>query len=405
MVISHGQLARGGWSGAMNGVGFGWASVDVISSFGDFGTAITPNMTGPSASMSPTTGYAANANLPPNSSDFTVARIKGTNGYIWKANTAPSNGDWTSNVDIDGRITIQPSDCASLEIASSLSSSNGNSGTISVDAIGTAGTALLLRGFEFMGVLPPDDPGTTNVNETLEFLKTNGTLKWDILLTGPFNLTQSNCNAIVIPFTGNVSNVYFVADGEAKSNPLTITCPSNVVFTCSGPADYPPAQTSGGCGNVTVTYSPSANSLPIGMETLVTATAMDGSTNIATCTFTATRQEGLVFDGFYSPLQGLEGTDCTKVFKNSELTRIGQNIPIKFRTFCNGVNYSATAPTYEIERCSDNMIVKTNTFDFVSSAWHGQFDTGEQGITVGQYVIHVKLQDGTTRKVAVKLKR
>jgi hypothetical protein len=406
MVMNHSQVGHAGWTGAINGFGFGWASVNVKSSSGFTGRTATPNMDDPSASMAPNPDeYFANAELPQDASSATLARIKGFAGYIWQAITLGSDGDKTDAKDIDDRVTIQASDCALLTIASSISSSNGNSGTISVDAIGTGGTALLLRGFEYEGPLPNDDTNTP-ISEPLEFLKTNGVVKWDLLYVGPFNMTRSNCTAIVIPFTGNISNLYFVADGEAKSNPLTITCPSNVVFTCSGPTDYP-VQISGGCGTVTVTYSPPANSIPLGVTTNVTVTATDevGTTN--QCTFTATRQNALQFDGFYSPLQGRVGTDCSTVFKKSELTSLGQVVPIKFKTLCNGINYSATVPTYEIVRCSDNVIIKTNTFEFVSNEWHGQFDTGEQGIGigVGQYVIRVKLQDGTIKTVAVKTKK
>ena len=139
------------------------------------------------------------------------------------------------------------------------------------------------------------------------------------------------------------------------------------------------------------------------MSHTVTATATDQAGTTATCTFQATRSGALTFDGFYSPI-GTEGTDCNKVFKNSEKTRLGQVIPIKFKTFCNGVNYSAASPTYAIERCIDHKIVKEGTFTFVANEWHGQFDTGEQGITTGVYVVHVVLQDGSTRQIALKLK-
>ena len=117
-----------------------------------------------------------------------------------------------------------------------------------------------------------------------------------------------------------------------------------------------------------------------------------------------------MFDGFYSPI-GAEGTDCSKVFKASEKTRLGQVIPIKFKTFCNGVSYSSPVPTYEIYKCRNNqnpplapLLVKSGPFTFVANEWHGQFDTGEQGISAGKYIILVKLQDGSTRQIAVELK-
>ena len=191
----------------------------------------------------------------------------------------------------------------------------------------------------------------------------------------------------------------------ALSNPFLVTCPGNLIFDCNGPASYPQPTVTGGCGNVTITYNPPVSLLPLGVST-VTATATDGAGATTNVTFTVTRNGILTFDGFYSPV-GTEGTDCSKVFKTSELTKLGQNIPIKFKTFCNGVNYSAVPPTYFIEKCTSTLphpIVKTGTFTLVSSEWHGQFDTGAQGITAGKYVIHVVLQDGTTKQIAVQLK-
>ena len=189
-----------------------------------------------------------------------------------------------------------------------------------------------------------------------------------------------------------------------------MTCQNPVSFGCldSNPA-YPTPTITGGCetdAQATVSYSIGANALPIGVSTQVTATASvpgDPGSVLATCTFTATRN-ALVFDGFYAPLN-TEGTDCSKNFKNSELTRLGQVIPIKFKTLCGGISFGGgTPPTYEIESCIDQSIVKRGTFTFVSNECHAQFNTGEQGVTTGKYVIHVKLQDGNTKKVAVQLK-
>ena len=402
MLINHGQLGQAGWSGAMNGTGYGWASVNVTSSFGVFGTANTPNMTGPSASMDPTTGYAANAFLPYGSSSFTVARIKGSPGYVWKANTADSNGDSTDNPELESRVNIVPADCALLTIESSLSSSNGHSGTITVDAVGTGGTAIWLRGFEFHGQGAPGG---------IDDLKTNGAVKWDILLVGPFDLTRSNCNAIIIPFTveTDFTNLFFLADGVAKSsNPLTISCPSNVVFECTGsPLAYPPLQTSGGCGNVAVTYSPPANLLPNGVPTLVTATATDSVGNTNSCTFTATRQ-GLAFNGFYPPINGTDGT-CPAPLRTINK---GSIIPVKFDVTCNGLPYGLGTPTLTIQQysspqqgCNPVGIPFTGDFQYSASVWHINWDTSGVNFPKNTvYKLIATLQDGTTREVFVKLK-
>lgn len=283
LVFGQGQLAHAGWTGSMNGTGTGWASVNVTSSKGTTGRTNTPAGTlNPSASMTSTPGYLANAPLPSGSSTGTVARVKGGAGYVWTATTAGSNGDKTDNEEIEGRVNIVPADCAFLTMESSADlASNGVSGTITINATATEGTALLLRGFEYPGELPP--PAST------EDLVANGSLKWDVLLVGPFELNQANCKALVIPFTIPIggSNLYFVTDGVAKSKPITLVCPENVAYGCAETVVYPTPQITGGCGDVTFSYDPPAEALPVGVVTTVTITARDESGGSATCTFQA----------------------------------------------------------------------------------------------------------------------
>jgi len=285
------------------------------------------------------------------------------------------------------------------------------SGTIIVKTKATAGTALWLRGFEYTGdpaIVPIDNPNTVP-NETIEFFKLHGVWKFETIVLGPYDLSGENgACALLVPYNvKDLNNLYVTTDGLGKSIPLTITCPTEpVVFTCSGPADYP-VTTTGGCGNVTLSFSPPASEIITGAGPVsVTVTATDQAGNTATCpNFLASRTSNTVFDGFFSPI-GTEGTGCDKVFKNSEKTRLGQVIPIKFKTFCNGVSLSSPVPTYFIETCPPGPVpIVTGSFVFVSNEWHGQFDTGAQpGITPGQYVIHVVLQDGSTRQIAVFLK-
>ena len=47
------HIIRAGWTGAMNGTGYGWASVNVVSYYGYSNNVQTLNMTGPSAAMAP----------------------------------------------------------------------------------------------------------------------------------------------------------------------------------------------------------------------------------------------------------------------------------------------------------------------------------------------------------------
>src|SRR5258708_1819908 len=79
-IICLSQTAKAGWTGAMNGTGYGWASVNVTSSTLHSNLVKTPNMTGPSAAMTNTATYFAGAPLPSGWCPATVARIKGTSG-------------------------------------------------------------------------------------------------------------------------------------------------------------------------------------------------------------------------------------------------------------------------------------------------------------------------------------
>ena len=282
-IICHGLTARAGWSGAMNGTGFGWASVNVTSSTQKTNSVKTVNMTNPSAAMTNTPGYVVGAPLPVGSSPATVARIKGSAGYVWSANTAGSNGDKTDNSSVDKLINLTPSECAFLQMDSSaVVSTDGKSGVLTINTAATGGTAILLRGFEYTGTNPPQSIDDLETNQ-------NSKLKWDVLLVGPFDLNTSNCNAVTIPFTvdTSVSNLYFVSDGEAKSLPLQIFCPSNVVVACGQPVVYPPVYYSG-CGDAQVSFSPPANfPFPVGV-TPVVVTVTDTFGNSTNCTFAVT---------------------------------------------------------------------------------------------------------------------
>lgn len=274
----------------MNGSGYGKATVSVTSSEDKAKSLTTPNTNGPSASMTHSTDHFFGTSLPTGSSRATVAQVKGFAGYIWQATTVGSDGDSTDNADLDGFIV--PADCASLEMATTaVIAPDDKSGSITMSALGTAGTAVRTRGFEILnGQLPPEDDPETSVDEFKEFLKENGSLRWDVLLIGPFDLNVTNCTALTIPFTVQTSttNLYFVTDGAAKSLPLVIVCPNDVVVDCDEqPVEYPPVQYAG-CGDITITYDPPAGTVfSVGVTPVtVTATDKDGNTN--SCTFNVT---------------------------------------------------------------------------------------------------------------------
>ncbi len=296
MVLSQGQLGWAGWTGAMNGTGFGVAQVNVVSyKSGEQSTASTARQD-PSAAVTVTPGYFAGALLPEDASPATVAKVKGSAGYVWQAETVGSNGDSTDEPELESRVTIIAADCASLAMnTSAVIDETNKTGTIIVNVLGTAGTAMWQRGFELTGgqVPPPDDPATTNKNEFIEFLKANGTLKWDVLNVGLQNLNTTNCNALQIPFTyeTSITNLYFVSQGVAKSLPLVIECPQDKFYNCGETVQYPATLQVGGCGNIAVSFNPPltnalAGSSPFLFGTnLVTVTATDTYSNTASCTF------------------------------------------------------------------------------------------------------------------------
>src|SRR6185312_13365642 len=102
-IFVESPSAKAGWTGAMNGLGIGWASVNVTSSSDNSNSVACPTTSAPSASMKPTTGYIAGAPLPQGASSGTIAQVKGAAGYKWTAKTVGSNGDKTDNSNLDKR--------------------------------------------------------------------------------------------------------------------------------------------------------------------------------------------------------------------------------------------------------------------------------------------------------------
>jgi hypothetical protein len=390
MVMNQTQVGQAGWTGCMNGRAYGWASVDVISSTLKENAATTDWITNPSAAISPAPGYVAVNVLPNGSSPSTTARVLGSSGYVWDAITFSSGGDLTGNTNVESIVTIVRADCPELAIASALTSSNGQSGIITVNAIGTLGTGLRLRTIEYLGQGVP-----TNMDQLI-----SNSVKWaDIVLVGPFNLTTTNCNPLTIPVTvqTDFTNLFFVSDGVAKSNPFMINCPSNVAVGCTD-TNYPLPTVSGGCGSVTVTYSPAVESLSNGVPTLVTLTAHDEAGNTNQCTFTATRTL-LSFDGFFAPISGFGGS-CTNALRNINK---GSVVPVKFQVTCNGVHFDAGTPTLTIQSCATGQILFTGDFHETSSVFNVGWDTTGPDFPIGVYRLIATLQDGTTREVYVRL--
>jgi hypothetical protein len=112
------------------------------------------------------------------------------------------------------------------------------------------------------------------------------------LVLGPFNFSDANGGCpLLIPFTldtSNLDNLIFAVDGVAKTIPFSLTCPSDLAFSCGDPVKYPPVQVSGGCGTLTGNWSPPETySFPVGV-TPVTVTATDEGGDTTSCSFTVT---------------------------------------------------------------------------------------------------------------------
>jgi hypothetical protein len=158
LSLAQPRLALAGWTGQMNGTGFGRASVNVTSATLATGSAATLTMPNPSAAMKPTGGYVAGAPLPSGSSPSTAALIKGLPGYVWQATTYATGGDKTDNQTIENLVTVTPQPFAFLDITTSIGD-NPNGPGLALNILGTAtgGTALLTRGFVWAGLTPPTD--------------------------------------------------------------------------------------------------------------------------------------------------------------------------------------------------------------------------------------------------------
>jgi hypothetical protein len=120
-------------------------------------------------------------------------------------------------------------------------------------------------------------------------VKTNGVLRFENLVLGPFVYGYDGHCPLIIPFTlegRNLDNFVLTTDGTARSIPMTVTCPGSYTVECGDDFIYPPAEVNT-CGNVTLTYDPPESELKRGPNT-VTVTATDDVGDSATCTFVVT---------------------------------------------------------------------------------------------------------------------
>jgi len=155
LSLAESQVTFAGWSGQMNGTGFGRATANVTSVAG-VGAAATITTQGPSAGINPTPGYTASALLPAGSSASTTSLIKGSAGYIWQATTFATGGDKTDNATIEGLTDVTPAPFASLFLSTSVTTDNNNTRTLHFDGIATDGTAIFLQVFQDAGFQTTD---------------------------------------------------------------------------------------------------------------------------------------------------------------------------------------------------------------------------------------------------------
>jgi hypothetical protein len=208
LSLGQSQVAHAGWSGAMNGSGFGRATANVTSVTGAGSTATITTL-GPSSAVQTTGGYLAGAPLPSGASPGTISLIKGSAGYIWQANTFATGGDRTDNLAIESlNPPVIPQLSAFLQLVTSvIYDSEGHPIFLDVDGIATGGTALLVRGFDLPNGLPEGEPDLTPLFEQL------------ILGEGAFDpVTLGNAFHVEIPFPDvNPDELYFFVDGFAAS--------------------------------------------------------------------------------------------------------------------------------------------------------------------------------------------
>lgn len=386
-----GVPAKAGTQGAyMNSAGYG-KSVSRIVYNGVTNIVSSPASYYPCSSINPQ-GFTCTAtgSLPAGTPSTVYCQSKGFPNFVWSVQSFVTGGATADNPELESRVTVVPAVCASYTIDSTATILSPTSAIISVDATASQGAAMWLRAREFTGVGVPVD---------LDDLLTHSEQKAEILLTGPFNLTAGDCNAVQVPIqvASGVENLYLVVDAVAKSVPFSIQCPADLTVGCGDPVVYPPVTVTGGCGAISLSYSPSASALPAGV-TPVTVTATDSAGNATSCTFRVNRQV----------LEFLSTEDASRfaIVGSCEAPvrayYAGSTIPIEFRTRCNGVPYLAGTPTIEVSRCGGG-VVATGAFRLDSGGeWEYNWNTRLAG--KGTFKIDLTLQDGSHKITHVRLR-
>jgi hypothetical protein len=229
--------------------------------------------------------------------------------------------------------------------------------------------------------------------------------------TGPATISYSINPDQLIPGADFVEVTATAEDGNhnkvqckffAKRAGLSAILCNDVEFSCfTGPGSYSPTPV-GACGNVTYTYTPTLEGLPIDVPTVVHVMGEDGEHNKAYCSFTATRH-ALQFNGFFPPLQAPGGTCGPNGYV--ETIKKGSLIPVKFTTSCDGqITFGGEPPVCKFYLCGGPVDpIITGGFKQVAGAWHFQIDTSLLPST-GVYRIVAVLQDHSEKQIVVRIK-
>jgi len=288
---AHSLPAWAGTPGAyMSSTGTGKAIAKIT--FGALSsTATSAVMNRPCAGVNSPADFVCGTkvNLPAGTPAGVYCQARGFPNFVWSIQSFVTGGATADAPELQSMVDLEATPCASYSVNTSAVIPNPKTALITVDASATVGAAVWVRVIEFFGEGEPED---------LEDLKENGQAKANILMNGPFDTRETGCQGepgcpglpVLVQATTTVEKLYLVLDAAAVSVPLLeILSPGTVIYGPKAPLVDPVLTTTGGCGQVNVTFNPPISQLRGGYTT-VTATATDEAGTTAQCTFRALRQ-------------------------------------------------------------------------------------------------------------------
>ena len=363
------QPVLAGWSGTMNGAGFGKAQVNVTSSAKKTNIVSTTNMNTPSAAMTNTPGYAFGGPLPPGSSALTLARIIGRPGYVWQATTIANAGDKTDNNSLSNLVkAVSASSSGSVEVTGVEVYPDG--GCNPGDALyvfhwhwtGTdAGTAQHIQWWNYDGALPPNFNG--------DF----GSLPGASFLDDIYGVPRSPCDDY---------DTYRLFEVYCDPCSCDTNLDEDVTWYICGPGD--------------------SNKLYMVTDGIAVSTG---------CT--------LFFEGFQPPIGAADvtGGSCSRPVRTFKYC---STIPIKMKLTCGGVPVTTGVHTLTYTRCStqcgtSSIIDATpkdaattgNQFvlaDATTGLWKFNLDTRKRGLSRGRWKLTATLSDGSQHFVYIEIR-